>query len=647
MCLANADESWFKTRLEEYSVELYLDGEPYNLDNLVYSTKEIEYMEETLTLSQFSMPEGVSGIHTLVFQCDYLDFASYFCGEFLDTVIKVQFPEGLEGIGEEDYPIFYNCPNLISTRVPESCYYIARMSFYGSPWYENLEIYHGVKYINNVAYEVTDTSITEVNLKPETVYISPGAFMDCTEITSLTLDYKELLYVGYQSFSNCTGLTKVTIESTREDFGGVNHYAFDGSSNITEAILNYPCIVSGPDLPYLQTLTLGTNVKFISNIRYNSCPDLYYLGTMEEWRKISTLNFFGPSKVTCSDGVIKLNWGITTKYNITSTGSNQVANNNYGFIYRTVDGKKGDSVNVLCNFSSTGEHTVIWQTYKTTLGANFSGCTTLISIIIPEEITSIKGFSGCTNLATIEYKGTIEEWYAAVTDTSWYNDVSAEKVTCSNGDVSLIVTTVIYNVTTTEEATTLVYSVAGIDTMIIDNIKVTPVSSYTFSSLGLHSVKYVFTSKTEIYNNVFKNCANITSVTIGKGVTSISGYAFDSCTNLTTLTIPDSVTTLGNYSFFNSSITSFVIPSKVEGIPLGCFCGCNKLTTITIPKSVAKFGIKGNVFWECTSLTTINFEGTTEEWKSVRFTGTYGNDWISGGVPATKVICSDGEVSLS
>lgn len=435
-------DSWFSAQFDDYGVELYLDGEPYNLDNLVYSTKEIEYEDETLTLSQCSMPEGVSGIHTLTFYVENeeirFEFAAYFCGDFLDTIIKVQFPEGLELIGDGE-AVFYCCSNLVNVRVPESCIYIEIMSFYGSPWYENLEIYNGVKYINNIARGVTDKSITEVNLKPETVFISSEAFSGCTEITTLTLDYKNLLGVCYESFANCTSLTKVTLESTNEDFW-VNGETFNGSNNITEATLNYP-IINGPSLDYLQTLTLGTNVEKITGVTFVSHPDLYYLGTMEEWGKISVPEFFGPLEVTCSDGVIKLTWGITTKYNITSTGSNWVAGETFGsgIICRTVDGEKEYSTREnLVNFSSTGEHTIIWQFYKTELyNYVFFYCTNLTSIIIPEEITSIGGFSGCTNLATIEYKGTMEEWNAAVTDTAWYNEVPATKVICSDGEVSL------------------------------------------------------------------------------------------------------------------------------------------------------------------------------------------------------------------
>ena len=73
---------------------------------------------------------------------------------------------------------------------------------------------------------------------------------------------------------------------------------------------------------------------------------------------------------------------------------------------------------------------------------------------------------------------------------------------------------------------------------------------------------------TKIGSFVFKDCVNLTSVTIPKGVTSIDTQSFTGCTGLKSITIPDGVTTIG-YSAFE---------------------GCTNLTDIIIPDSVIRIG---------------------------------------------------------
>jgi hypothetical protein len=53
---------------------------------------------------------------------------------------------------------------------------------------------------------------------------------------------------------------------------------------------------------------------------------------------------------------------------------------------------------------------------------------------------------------------------------------------------------------------------------------------------------------------VFLDCSNLTSVTIGKGLGSIPDNEFFGCTSLSYITIPATVTNLGYYAFGESSL---------------------------------------------------------------------------------------------
>jgi hypothetical protein len=109
---------------------------------------------------------------------------------------------------------------------------------------------------------------------------------------------------------------------------------------------------------------------------------------------------------------------------------------------------------------------------------------------------------------------------------------------------------------------------------------------------------------TNIANETFKSCSNITSITIPKSVTSIGKTAFSYCSYITSITIPESVTSIGEQAFNNcENLTKVNIPNGVTRIELGTFWTCKKLTSINIPESVEYIG--SYAFSGCTKLASI------------------------------------------
>ena len=75
---------------------------------------------------------------------------------------------------------------------------------------------------------------------------------------------------------------------------------------------------------------------------------------------------------------------------------------------------------------------------------------------------------------------------------------------------------------------------------------------------------YYYTSDDVIGAYAFKNCSDLTSLTLPSSVTRIGDYAFYNCSGLTSLTLPSSVTRIGDYAFYNcSGLTSLTLPSSV------------------------------------------------------------------------------------
>ncbi|MBR4659647.1 MAG: leucine-rich repeat protein [Clostridia bacterium] len=68
---------------------------------------------------------------------------------------------------------------------------------------------------------------------------------------------------------------------------------------------------------------------------------------------------------------------------------------------------------------------------------------------------------------------------------------------------------------------------------------------------------------------------------------------------------------------FNScgTVTAVYIPPTVRSLPAKLFDSCPNLRTVYIPRSVTVIG--KNVIFNCPAFTTILYEGTEQEWKSI------------------------------
>lgn len=135
----------------------------------------------------------------------------------------------------------------------------------------------------------------------------------------------------------------------------------------------------------------------------------------------------------------------------------------------------------------------------------------------------------------------------------------------------------------------------------------------------------------EIGSKAFMGCTNLSSVTIGNGISTVQSFAFYECERLTSVTIPNSVTYINDGFMYCPSLTAFtvgagnpvyssidgvlfnssrgtlvqypsskhgsvvVVPGFVNGSPVtsigdGAFRGCTNLTTVTIPNTVTRIG---------------------------------------------------------
>lgn len=109
---------------------------------------------------------------------------------------------------------------------------------------------------------------------------------------------------------------------------------------------------------------------------------------------------------------------------------------------------------------------------------------------------------------------------------------------------------------------------------------------------------------TRIGWEAFRNCKELTSVTIPEGVTYIDGRAFDLCDGLKSVTLPSSLKVVGFAAFGKCvGLKSVAIPEGVTSIEMDAFNGCSGLESVVIPNSVTHIGERA--FLGCQELTSV------------------------------------------
>ncbi len=229
----------------------------------------------------------------------------------------------------------------------------------------------------------------------------------------------------------------------------------------------------------------------------------------------------------------------------------------------------------------------------------FENRTDITSVAIPNTVKWIDNyaFKGCTGLTSIRIPN-------SVTTINWHAFAN-----CSN--------------------ITYLYLEDGTESLSI--------SSDNPSFYGCH-IKNIYLGRN--INSNFSYFHDLEMITIGSSINSINKYMFKDCTNLTSITIPNSVTKIGEKAFDNTGwynnqpngiiyldncclgYKGYKPSGKLElreGTRLlaegGIFSDCNDLTSITIPNSVTR--IEPSTFKNCTNLTSVNTGN------SVTFIGSY------------------------
>ena len=128
----------------------------------------------------------------------------------------------------------------------------------------------------------------------------------------------------------------------------------------------------------------------------------------------------------------------------------------------------------------------------------------------------------------------------------------------------------------------------------------TTIGSSTFSGCGISSLT-IPNSVTSMGTYSFSNCPNLTSVTLGTGLSEVSEGAFYNCALLNSISW-GSISSIGDYAFsYCTGLTSISFPSSLTSIGPSAFVGCTGLTSLDL--NISEYG--DNSFNSCTGLESV------------------------------------------
>lgn len=287
-------------------------------------------------------------------------------------------------------------------------------------------------------------------------------------------------------------------------------------------------------------------------------------------------------------------------------------------------------------------------------GGAFDGCSTLVTINVPDTIRYIdmglggnqtgSPFRGCSKLQNVnvyEVEGSHERFYASVDGVLFYKNTITGGVELKyfpyarSGAYTVPFGTEVIpaNVFRGYTKITEIYipaSVRQIDTESfygankLEKLVFLAVPDAPVDEVGLLETAAAAADNLTLIANCFKGCTSLTEVTLPVRLSSFDILAFSGCTSLEAINVEDGCAAYASVDGMLTDANKSKIIKAPEGmtvalkIPTGiltvgesAFENCKKITSVTIPGWVAL--IEKNAFKSCTGVTAIVFEGEAND----------------------------------
>ena len=447
--------------------------------------------------------------------------------------------------------------------------------------------------------------LTSVLIPESVTKIDHDAFYFCSELHSLTLP-ERLTSIGYAAFTFCTGLTSITIPSSVTN---MEYFVFDGCTGLTSMIVD------------------SDNPKYDSRENCNAIIETNTNSLV-----------YGCKSTVIPNGVTSISWGAFRR-NTSLTAINIPNSVNYvghevfqgceGLTSVTIGNRMIDISNSAFEWCTSLTSVTIMQETPPSYHPfpNESNATLYVPYGCKakyeaadywknfkkiEEMESRPVTSIALNKTTLRLtEGENETLSVTYTpedadgrSVSWTTSDAKIATVDANGKVTAVTEgVVIVTATTTNKKIAQCVVIVENDTENISfadpNVKAVCVENWDTDGNGILS--YAEAAAVSSLDEVFRDNKSITSfeeLQYFTGLTEICNDAFSGCEELTSVIIPDNVTRIGDGAFWCArKLSSVNIPKNVKRIEFGAFFECHSLSSVTFPQGLES--IASWAFYHC------------------------------------------------
>ena len=584
----------------------YTEGNQYEIKTLGGSA-----FANNTNIEYVYIPDSVTSVSSYVFQnCTNLK--------------EVRLSENMTSLGAG---MFESCVSLKSFTIPNQIKSVGSYVFRDCGSLESVSFEEGSTVTNLSNYIFYDcSSLSEVTLPDSLTQIGNYAFQNCSSLQNITIP-DSVTIIGISAFYNCNKLLSIKIpagvtniqSSTFYGCKYLNEVTFGNADNLT-TIGNGAFYNTN-----LTEFTIPQNVSSIDSRAFASCYKLVHLINKSGVNITTSIKNTLPDQEIVSDAsefqnTLNTNDGNYITYSVSSNNKKYLLG-----IYEPqniLDDVPDDITDIGQNSFSTNYdiYSIEIPSSVTNIGANaFSSCYNLVKVVANSNFsTGSNAFASCYKLVQkVKPNGSFSGTSVSPIDSEVAKSEAElkNKLTIENG----------YIIYTTSNDKYLMGKIG--EKQVLDDIPNDVTKIYTYAFYSNYDIKSVKLSKniSEILDNSFYCCTNLSKVTFNDKLTSMGMSAFRE-TNLSSIDLPNSLKTIGNSAFYSCNLSTLVLPVSIESIGSSAFAYnsklkvveilseltslstnlfsyCSKIEKVTMPDSITS--LEGSVFYNCSSLKSI------------------------------------------